>query len=106
MMNTERYNRYLEIEEEMEQLKENFERVVLQDEKLKSYFKNKDIRYEKISVAGTILGGIDIRNFNVNNKQKEEYPYSEEQIKMIDKYHELETEKDEMEWQEEVGMEI
>jgi len=105
-MNTERYNRYLEIEKEMEQLKSEFQKVALQDKKLKEYFKDKNVSYESIRVAGAILGGIDIRNFNSKNNQKEEYPYSEEQLKMIDKYHELDSEKDELEWQEEIEEEM
>lgn len=105
-MNTERYNRYLEIEKEMEQLKNEFQKIALQDEKLKAYFKDKNVSYESIRVAGAILGGIDIRNFNAENNQKEKYPYTGEQLKMIDKYHELDTEKDELEWQEEIEEEM
>lgn len=105
-MNTERYNRYLKIEKEMEQLKNEFQKIALQDEKLKEYFKDKNVSYDSIRVAGAILGGIDIRNFNSKDNQKEEYPYSEEQLKMIDKYHELDTEKDELEWQEEIEEEM
>lgn len=105
-MNTEKYNRYLEIEKEMEQLKSEFQKVALQDKKLKEYFKDKNVSYESIRVAGAILGGIDIRNFNSKDNQKEEYPYSEEQLKMIDKYHELDSEKDELEWQEEIEEEM
>ena len=105
-MNTEKYNRYLIIEKEMEQLKKDFKKIALQDEKLKEYFKDKNVSYDSIRVAGVILGGIDIRNFNSKDNQKEKYPYSEEQLKMIDKYHELDTEKDELEWQEEIEEEL
>lgn len=106
MMNTEKYNRYLEIEKEMEQLKNDFKKMTLQDNRLKEYFKNKDVRFESIRVGGAILGGIDIRNFNKDSQKQEEYPYSKEQLEIIDKYHELETEKDEIEWQEEIEEEM
>lgn len=53
-------------------------------------------------VAGTILGGIQLRNlWRENGKldgEKEEFPYNEKQIQMIDKYDRLQETLDKLEY--------
>ena len=62
---------------------------------IKEYFKNtsSEETYSSIMVASSILGGIDLRNLQRENGkidgEKEIYPYTNEQIKMIDKYSRL-----------------
>ena len=58
-------------------------------------------RFSSIMVAGTILGGIELRNiWRDNGKlegEKEIFPYNEEQIRMIDKYDRLQETLDKIE---------
>lgn len=85
------------INNEMEKLRTNFKENTIKDEILSKIFKNdnpKD-RFQSITVAGVVLGGIDLRNLQRENNnltgEKEEYPYTEEQIKMIDLYEKYES---------------
>ena len=77
----------------MERLRNEFEKLTTNDEKLAEYFKE-DKRYTSIRVAGVILAGMAVRNLqreNGNLEGKMEYsPFSKEQEKMIDDYTELE----------------
>jgi len=93
---------YLENEKEMEKLRYEFKQSTINDTKLQEHFKDDTPtdRFSDIMVAGTILGGIDLRNFqrelgNFNGKE-EEFPYNEEQIKMIDRYIELQSRQEEL----------
>ena len=88
----------------MKKLRFEFEQDASADEKLVEHFKNdepKD-RFKNIIVAGTILGGIQLRNiWRENGKldgEKEEFPYSEKQIQMIDKYNRLQKTLDKLEY--------
>ena len=87
----------------MSKLRENFEKVTLSDSKLVEHFKatNLNDRFSSIIVAGAILGGIEIRNFQRQNNnldgEKEVFPYNAEQIKMIDKYNRLQETIDKIE---------
>lgn len=92
------------IYDEMEKLRLNFEKDTISDKTLIEHFKNdnpKD-RFTSISVAGCILGGIELRNlWRTNGKldgEKEGFPYNSKQIEMIDRYHNLEDILDEVEW--------
>ena len=53
-------------------------------------------------MAGAILGGIQLRNFwRENGKldgENEEFPYNKKQIRMIDRYNELQDVLDKVEW--------
>lgn len=75
----------------------------MSDSKLVEHFKatNSKDRFSNIIVAGAILGGIEIRNFqrqnNNLNGEKEVFPYNAEQIKMIDKYNRLQETIDKIE---------
>lgn len=96
-------SQYLKNEKEMKYLSEMFSQNTLQDKNLLDHFredKPKD-RFSRISIAGTILAGIDLRNLQRENNnlsgEKEEYPYTKEQIKMIDRYMELENEQERLE---------
>lgn len=91
---------YLENAKEIEKLRSEFESITIKDKKLQEYFKNSRYRYFDIMVAGTIIGGIDVRNLqrdlgNRDDKQ-EQNPYNEEQIKMIDRFTELEHRQEEL----------
>ncbi len=83
------------ISEKMEKLREEFRNITLKDDKLKEHFKDTNSKdtYSSIFVAGTILGGIDLRNIQRENGnldgEKEIYPYTKEQIKLIDRYSRL-----------------
>lgn len=94
---------YNDITEKMSKLRENFEKVTLSDSKLVEHFKatNLNDRFSSIIVAGAILGGIEIRNFQRQNNnldgEKEVFPYNAEQIKMIDKYNRLQETIDKIE---------
>lgn len=87
---------YDTIDKEMKKLRYEFEQDTGADEKLVEYFKNDDPkdRFKSIMFAGTILGGIQLRNIwreNVKlNNEKEEFPYNEKQREMIHKYNRLE----------------
>lgn len=96
-------NKYIKNENEMKELRKKFFENTSQDKKLKEFFRedNPKDRFSSIMVAATILGGIDLRNAQIENnnsyREKEEYPYNEEQIKMIDRYMELENEQEKLE---------
>ena len=84
------------INKQMKTLREEFRNNTISDEKLLDHFKddNPKDRFSSIMVAGTILGGIQLRNiWRENGKldgEKEKLPYNEKQIEMIDKYNRLE----------------
>lgn len=86
---------YDDILDKIDKLSEEFKNITLKDDKLKEYFKNtsSEETYSSIMVASSILGGIDLRNLQRENGkidgEKEIYPYTNEQIKMIDKYSRL-----------------
>lgn len=92
------------IYEEMKKLRLDFEKNTLNDKKLLEYFKEHDSRdsFSSILVAGTILGGIELRNnWRENGKlegEKEEFPYNEKQIEMIDRDIELQDILDRVEF--------
>lgn len=94
---------YNDITEKMDKLREEFEKVTMSDNKLVEYFKtiNSKESFSSIMVAGAILGGIEIRNFQRQNNnldgEKEVFPYNAEQIKMIDKYNRLQETIDKIE---------
>lgn len=112
----ENYCEYLN--SEMDKLRNEFREKTSQDEQLAKHFENDNPknRYQSIMVAGSILGGIDIRNLQREDKnlegEKEEYPYSKEQIKMIDLYNRLENTMEKAEqyidinYEQESGMEM
>lgn len=96
-------NEYLKNEREMQSLRKEFKENTLSDKKLQEHFKDDKPtkRFSDIMVAGTILGGIDLRNFQKDlgnlKGEEEQFPYNEEQIKMIDRYIELEHRQEELE---------
>lgn len=91
------------IYEEMKKLRQVFKNNTLNDKKLSKYFKEDNPRdkFSNILVAGTILGGIELRNnWRENGKlegEKEEFPYNEKQIEIIDRYNELQDILDQVE---------
>lgn len=95
-------NEFLENEKEMNRLKFEFKQNTINDKKLQEHFKNNNQvdRFSDIMIAGTILGGIELRNEQRKNNnlkgKKEEFPYTEEQIKMIDRYYELERKQEKL----------
>lgn len=103
--NTDRVavNEYLKNQKEMEKLRYEFKQSTINDKKLQEHFKDDKPtdRFSNIMVAGAIISGIDLRNFqrelgNLDGK-KEQIPYNEEQLKMIDKYNELKKTLDSLE---------
>ena len=94
---------YLENEKELESLRTEFKENTIKDKELLEHFKNDNppYRFTNILVAGSILAGIEVRNIQreaVNLKgEKEEFPYTEEQTKMIDRYNELEKRQEDLE---------
>ncbi|MGN1384912.1 MAG: hypothetical protein ACI4XD_06485 [Clostridia bacterium] len=111
--NTDRVavNEYLKNQKEMEKLRYEFKQSTINDKKLQEHFKNDKPtdRFSDIMIAGTIIGGIDLRNFqrelgNLNGKE-EQFPYNEEQLKMIDRYIELEHRQEELDNEIEENME-
>lgn len=94
---------YEDIKSRMDKLEEEFEKVTLNDDKLVEHFKDKSSRdsFSSIMVAGTILAGIEMRNLQKENNnldgEMEVFPYNEEQVKMIFKYHRLQETVDEIE---------
>ena len=96
-------NEYLKNEREMQSLRKEFKENTLSDKKLQEHFKDDKPtkRFSDIMVAGTILCGIDLSNFKRDlgylNGEEEQFPYNEEQIKMIDRYIELEHRQEELE---------
>lgn len=101
---------YLENQKEMEKLRYEFKNNAVNDKNLQEHFKNSKDRFFDIMVASTILGGIDLRNFQRDldnlNEEKEKYPYKDEQIKMIDRYIDLEHRQEELENIVEEDMEL
>lgn len=95
-------NEYLKNEKEMQTLRNEFKQNTLNDKKLLEHFKNDKPtdRFSDIKVASSILGGIDLRNFQRElgnlDGEEEQFPYNEEQIKMIDRYIELEHRQEEL----------
>ena len=93
---------YLENQKEMEKLRNEFKQSTINDKRLQEHFKNDSPtdRFSDIVVAEAIIGGIDLRNFQRElgnlDGQEEENPYNQEQIKMIDKYVELEHRQEEI----------
>ncbi|MDO5555717.1 MAG: hypothetical protein Q4G09_03435 [Clostridia bacterium] len=91
---------YKSFEIEMDKLRKDFKENVSNDKKLVEHLKNND-SFTSIMVAGTILGGIDLRNMQRENDklngEVEKYPYNEEQIQMIDKYNRLQDTIDKIE---------
>lgn len=111
--NTDRVavNEYLKNQKEMEKLRYEFKQSTINDKKLQEHFKDDKPtdRFSNIMVAGTIIGGIDLRNFqrelgNLDGKE-EQFPYNEEQLKMIDRYMELEHRQEELDNEIEENME-
>lgn len=104
-------NEFLENEKEMNKLKIEFKQNTINDKKLQEHFKehNEVDRFSNIMYAGTILGGIELRNKQVENGylkgEREEFPYTPEQVKMIDRYCELERKQEELGNQIEENME-
>lgn len=95
-------NEYLRNEKEMQTLRNEFKQNTLNDKKLLEHFKNDKPtdRFSDIKVASSILGGIDLRNFQRElgnlDGEEEQFPYNEEQKKMIDRYVELEHRQEEL----------
>ena len=95
-------NEFLENEKEMNRLKFEFKQNTINDKNLQEHFKNNNQvdRFSDIMVAGTILGGIELRNEQRKNNnlkgEKEEFPYTKEQVKMIERYYELERKQEEL----------
>lgn len=95
---------YNTIYEEMQLLRKEFEKNTKLDKKLAEDFKNNDCmcRYTSILVAGSILGGIQLRNIcrenGKLNDSKERIPYNEKQIEMIDQYNSLQNILDRLEY--------
>ena len=85
---------------QMKELREEFRLNTISDQHLLEHFKddNPKDRFSSIMVAGSILGGIQLRNiWRENGKldgEKEVFPYNEKQIEMIDKYNRLEKTMD------------
>lgn len=96
--------KYLNNEKELERLRVEFKKSTINDNNLREHFKNDNPsdRFANIKVAGSILAGIELRNIQRASRNlkgdKEEFPYTEEQIKMIDRYTELENEQEEIEY--------
>lgn len=95
---------YDTIDKQMKALREEFRNSTISDENLREYFKDDDPkdRFSSIMVAGTILGGIQLRNLwrenGKLNDEKEVFPYNENQIKMINKYQRLEETLENLEY--------
>ena len=110
--NTDRVavNEYLQNQKEMAMLRYEFENNASNDKKLQEHFKNSKDKFFDIMVAGTILGGIDLRNLQRDmgnlDGEEEKFPYNEEQLKMIDRYIELEHRQEELENNAEEDMEM
>ena len=91
---------YDTIDKQMQKLKEEFRINTSSDQHLQEFFKddNPKDRFSSIMVAGSILGGIQLRNvWRENGKldgEKEVFPYNEKQIEMIDRYNRLEDTMD------------
>ena len=104
-------NEYLENQKEMEKLRYEFKQSTINDKKLQKHFKDDSPtdRFSDIKVAEAIIGGIDLKNFqrklvNLDGKE-EQFPYNEEQLKMIDRYIELEHRQEKLDNEIEENME-
>lgn len=93
------------IDKQMKKIRKEFKENTITDKKLLEHFKddNPKDRFSSIMVAGTILGGIQLRNlWRENGKlldgEKEVFPYNKEQIDMIHKYNRLERTLDKLEY--------
>lgn len=112
--NTDRVavNEYLKNQKEMEKLRYEFKQSTINDKKLQEHFKNDKPtdRFSDIMIAGTIIGGIDLRNLQRDmgnlDGEEEKFPYNEEQLKIIDRYIELEHRQEELENNAEEYMEL
>lgn len=95
---------YTTIDEQMKALREEFRSNTMSDVNLLEHFKDDNFkdRFSSIMVAGSILGGIQLRNiWRENGKldgEKEVFPYNDEQIKMIDKYNRLQETMDKLQY--------
>lgn len=92
------------IDNQMKKLRYEFEQDTGADEKLVEHFREDDPkdRFKSIMIANAILGGIQLRNlWREHGKldgEKEEFPYNEKQIQMIDKYDRLQETLDKLEY--------
>ena len=91
---------YLKNAKEMEMLRYEFKNNTINDKKLQEHFKDRKDKFFEIMVAGTIIGGIDLRKLQRDlgnlDGEEEKFPYNEEQLKMIDRYIELEHRQEEL----------
>ena len=84
------------IDKQMDELREEFRINTISDQHLLEHFKEDDPkdRFSSIMVAGSILGGIQLRNIWRENGnldgEKEVFPYNEKQVEMIHRYNRLE----------------
>ncbi len=82
-------NHYQYINDEIRKLKNKFQKSAIEN------------KFQSIKRAEAIMAGIDLRNLQRENNnlggEKEKYPYSDEQIKMIDLYEKLEDTKERLE---------
>lgn len=114
----ESYYKY--VNNEINSIRKEFSEVTKNDKRLQEYFKkhNYKDRFSEILVAGTILGGIDLRNLQRENNnldgEFEKYPYTQEQIDLVNRYNRLQNtlekinnyvEKESIEKQEELEYE-
>ena len=78
------------IDKQMDKLREEFRINTISDSHLLEHFKDDDPkdRFSSIMVAGTILGGIQLRNIWRENGnldgEKEVFPYNKKQVEMIE----------------------
>lgn len=95
---------YDTIDKQMKKLREEFRENTIIDKKLLEHFKGDDPkdRFSSIMIAGSILGGIQLRNIWRENGnldgEKEVFPYNEKQIEMIHKYNRLQKTLDKLEY--------
>ena len=103
---------YNKITQYMAELKKLFELETKDNPYLIEYFREKQVTFWNISVAGTIVAGINLRNLKngAENMELEKNPYNEKQndmincysmleetIEKIERYVELNIEEEEME---------
>lgn len=83
------------LEKKMNKIKNEFKEITQNDKFLLEHYKNRNTNFSNIAVASGILAGIDIRNIQRENNnldgELEQYPFNEEQIRMIDKYKSMEN---------------
>lgn len=83
LYNSELQDCFQYLNEEMKKLENDFKNITSQDSKLQKHFENDTPpdRYQNIRIAGTIFGGINLRNLQRENNnldgELEKYPYSE-----------------------------